>query len=344
MTTVSSPGSESQLAKPRIALSFEAGGDPMVSGQMLDVLRDEGVVASIFILGNWAEANPDLVKRIAAEGHELGNHSYSHPVLTDLDEQQVRLELQKTSDICQELTGQRAFPWLRPPYGALDERVRTIALDEGYRLIMRDAVDGGHWPGQTTGDRIVQRTLDNAYDGASIAYHINNPTTVQVLPDIIRKLREADFEFVRLSDLADLSEYAERRSSQQDVRADPGFLQVMQANTRAWSMNLLDYGSRKAVPEGEIIDLADSEQYAISMISGAAGDDLLALPAANVDRHILLMQGRADCLFYGPDDEQPRLRLMAGAGDMALWSRSYRLRVRSLAEPWLLLVIKPKGA
>jgi peptidoglycan-N-acetylglucosamine deacetylase len=191
---------------PRVALTFEAGGDPIVVGQVLDVLRDTRTSATIFLDGAWSARYPDLVRRMAAEGHELGNHAYNHPDLTGLDDNTVREELSRTDQLARELTGQPAHPWLRPPYGTFDDRIRKLAAADGYRIVQRFAVDGAHWPGETTPDSVLNRSLDLSRDGAVIAYHLNSPITLQVLPAIIERLQAEGYEFVRLSDLPGVSE------------------------------------------------------------------------------------------------------------------------------------------
>jgi len=335
MNAHSTPGTKRPLV-----LSFEAGGDPRVAAQMLDILRQEGTKASIFILGMWATEHPDLVRRMADEGHELGNHSYSHPDLTQLDDDQIRAELDSTGAVVKQITGQPATHWLRPPYGAVDERLRRVAADGGYRLVLRDAVDGGHWPGETTTGSIVQRSLDNAYDGAVITYHLNSPLTVQVLGDIIRQLRAQNYDFVGYSDLPQVSEHAERHPNSHDIEIEPSFLQVMRAKTRAWSMDVRDYGTRGNTPTGQPIRLTETDRYGVTLISGVEGEDPLNLPPSEMDRHLLAMHGGAECLFRGPDDDDVRLRVLARPGYLTLWPQGYELSIEAASPQWLLLILE----
>src|SRR5215207_10660052 len=174
------------MTKP-IALTFEAGGDPTICNQMLNVLSIMQTPATIFLAGNWSEQYPELVRRMSAEGYEFGNHSYTHLDLTQCDDEQVREELRRTDAVITQLTGQRAFPWFRPPYDAIDERIRQIAISEGYRLVQRSALDGGHWPGETTPELVQRRSLENAFDGAVLTYHLDSPNTLVVLPQIIER-------------------------------------------------------------------------------------------------------------------------------------------------------------
>jgi peptidoglycan/xylan/chitin deacetylase (PgdA/CDA1 family) len=339
-TTTPSEAMAETNAKMRLVLSFEAGGDPAVAGQMLDVLRREQVRASIFLLGNWAEAHPELVRRMAADGHQFGNHSYSHPDLTRLEADQIREELAATDALVKKICGQSAIPWLRPPYGAVNERLRHVAAEAGYRLILRDALDGGHWPGETTPDSILQRTLDNAYHGAVLTYHINNPMTVQVLADIIQQLRALGTDFVDFSDLPAVTEYAERHSDFSEIHLEPGYLQVMLANTRAWSMDVLEYGTRKTTPTRQPVRIAGTDRYTVNLVSGTMDENPLTLTASAGDRHLLIIHGAAEYLFRGPDDAADRLRVVARPGYLALWPKTYELCIEAVSQYWLLLILE----
>ena len=326
--------------KSRIALTFESGGDPDVSSRMLDILRENDVPATIFVLGKWAETNPELVQRMVVEGHALGNHSYSHPDLTQLREDEIREELRRTDVLVTQLAGQRAFPWLRPPYGAVDDALRRVAIEDGYRLVMRDAVDGGHWPGTTNEAAIIKRTIDHAYDGAVITYHINNPLTLRVLAEIIHRLKSDHHHFVCLSDLPEVSEYAERHAASQEVEFASAFLQVMRPGVRVWSMDSIEYGTRKTVPTKKLIQLAETNNGAIYLLSCINTKDVFRLPPGDTDRYFVHMSGAAECLIIEPDTGQTSIRLITGAGYTALWPRFTELSIQAVSQNCLFLVIE----
>lgn len=142
-----------------IALAFESGGEPDACAHLLSVLRASGARATIFLDGRWAEANPQLLKTMAADGYELGTHAYSHSDLTTLSDEQIGDELERTEAIAIRLTGGSTRPWLRPPYQRFDDRVRRVVARHGFRCLSRDALDGAHYLGPSTPDAILARSL-----------------------------------------------------------------------------------------------------------------------------------------------------------------------------------------
>ena len=150
----------SAAASKKVALTFDDGPDPEWTPQILDILKAKHVHATFFVIGANAQANPDLIQRIVAEGHELGNHTYTHPNLADTPEQVVALELNATQRLVEALTG-RSMRLFRPPYLGDDEPGDPgdiipveIAQSMGY-LTVGERVDPIDWalPGA---DVIVQ--------------------------------------------------------------------------------------------------------------------------------------------------------------------------------------------
>lgn len=123
--------------RPRIAITFETAGDPAPTVPLLDFLAVHQVKATFFIDGRWGETHAHLVKRIADEGHEFGNHGYHHPDWTTLTDREIAADLQATETLIQKLTGKTTLPWARPPYGAFDNRVVDVLRDAGYRVVYR---------------------------------------------------------------------------------------------------------------------------------------------------------------------------------------------------------------
>ena len=201
-----------------IALTFDDGPDPDWTPQILDILKEKHVKATFFIIGGNAEAHPDIVQRIYDEGHELGNHTYTHPNLADTPTQAVTLELNATQRLFQALTG-RSLVLFRPPYlgDAEPEDDSEIAPDEiaqslGY-ITVGEHIDPVDWslPGA---DAIVSRSLDaldHAAAGAkgnTILLHDaggDRSQTVAALPMLIDKLRAKGYRFVVASQLIGLT-------------------------------------------------------------------------------------------------------------------------------------------
>ncbi len=321
-----------------LALSFEAGGDPDTCTLMLDVLSATQTPATIFLAGNWSEQYPELVRRMAADGHELGNHSYTHPDLTHCGDDQVRDELRRTDAAITRLTGQRAFPWFRPPYDALDARVRQIAVEEGYRLVQRSALDGGHWAGETTPALVLSRSIENAYEGAVLTYHLDSPHTLAVLPRVIESLRAAGFSFVRLSELPSVSERPERHPDFAALEIDPGYLQVLQRHSRAWSLNVLEYGARASTLPDLPLPLATTHGGSVSLLTSCGMTAWQ--PAISRDRYLLILAGAPECFFRTRDEPAPRIRAVGAPGDLILWSKDYEFRTGLSQQSWMVLIFE----
>lgn len=200
-----------------VALTFDDGPDPLWTPRILEILKQEGVPATFFILGENGQASPNLVRRIVDEGHDLGNHTFSHPNLGEVPGRVTDLELNATQRLIESLTG-RATILFRPPYfgdaepttpDEVEPIVRAMRL--GY-LTIGLRVDPNDWerPGTT---QIVERTIDGvtATDpdqrGQIVLLHDgggDRQQTVEALPQIIHELRAREFRFVTVSQLAGL--------------------------------------------------------------------------------------------------------------------------------------------
>lgn len=184
-----------------IALAFESGGPPADCARTLTVLRGASVRATVFLDGQWAEAHPDLVRAAVADGHELGNHGYSHSDLMALSEDEVAAEIRGTEAVAQRVAGSTTRPWLRPPFQRVDDRVRRVAALEGFRCLCRDALDGTHHLGPRTAGALLARSLARAHPGAVLTYHLHHPLTAAVLPEVIARLRAQGYRLGPVSAL-----------------------------------------------------------------------------------------------------------------------------------------------
>ena len=190
-----------------VALTFDTGVYSAHMPEALDILKERGKLATFGITGEWAATNPDLLKRIIAEGHAIVNHSWSHTSFTGedtetppLSDEQIRDELRRTEDKIREIAGVSSKPYFRPPYGDYDSRVNKIAFEEGYEYDVLWYVDAMGWDGRST-RYVVNVTLANAFNGAIFLYHTDNPYEYKALGEIIQGLEERGLALVTIPQL-----------------------------------------------------------------------------------------------------------------------------------------------
>lgn len=181
-----------------IALTFDDGPGPMATPLLLAILRRYGVHATFFVIGERVAPYPYLVRQMAAEGHEVANHTFHHPNLTTLDAATVRQEVDAAAELIGATAGRPR--WFRPPGGDYDVRVVEAARASGMDLAMWTA-NSGDWalpPPKV----LAERVLDRAEPGAIILLHNGPLNTVRALPTIITELRRRGYALVTMSDLA----------------------------------------------------------------------------------------------------------------------------------------------
>ena len=195
---------EVPMSRPIVALTFDDGPHPELTPQLLDILRDNGVRATFYVIGRNVTTHPDIARRIVAEGHEIANHSWSHPALTSLGASRLNQEIASTSDAIQRATGRRPTN-MRPPYGAINDRVReTILRGHGLDVIMWSC-DPLDW--KRPGAEVVrQRLVDGATPGGILLAHDIHPGTIEAVPGVIRDLKAKGYGFATVSQLLALRE------------------------------------------------------------------------------------------------------------------------------------------
>lgn len=194
-------------SKRQVALTFDDGPDTVFTPQILDVLKRHNVKATFFVVGNRAEAHPELVKRMAREGHVIGNHSYNHPNLPKMSDENFHYQIQHTEDILHRLIGY--YPKLvRPPYGAINESQILWLAGQNFKVINWN-VDSLDWKGLKA-DQVSSNVLSHVHPGSIILQHCAGghgedlSGTIQALPRIIQKLRDDGVEFVTVPELLNL--------------------------------------------------------------------------------------------------------------------------------------------
>jgi peptidoglycan-N-acetylglucosamine deacetylase len=194
---VVSAGSRDQ---PVVALTFDDGTDPANTRAIFAILQSSGVAATFFPFGNAMRADPAFWPQVVAAGYPIGNHSMTHPVLTGLSDGALRSEITDATALITQLSGQPPISFMRPPYGAWDQRVAAAAADGGYSWLLLWDVDPRDWAGPSA-QTIVDRVVGSASDGSVILLHTFPSQTTVALPGIIAGLRARGFGFVTIPQL-----------------------------------------------------------------------------------------------------------------------------------------------
>ncbi|GAA2849742.1 hypothetical protein GCM10010517_07140 [Streptosporangium fragile] len=180
-----------------VALTFDDGPGPYTR-PLLDVLARHRARATFFVLGRMVvDDGPGTVRRMVAEGHELGNHSWSHPVLSELSRARIRWQLLRTQLVVEQATGVR-MTVMRPPYGATDLRVTAESRRQGLAQVLWN-VDTLDWRDRKVS--VVVRRAARIRPGSIVLLHDIHPSTVTAVPRLLRRLAARGYTFVTLSEL-----------------------------------------------------------------------------------------------------------------------------------------------
>ena len=180
-----------------VALTFDDGPNPATTNQALDTLSKYGIKATFFVLGKNVSGNEEILKRMKADGHVIGNHSWSHPVLSKLSLDDAKKQITDTEDALTKVLGSSS-KLMRPPYGAITDDIRN-SLDLSF--IMWD-VDSLDWKSKNEAAILteIQREVKN---GSIILMHDIHAETVHALPKVIDYLKGQGYDFVTVPDLLD---------------------------------------------------------------------------------------------------------------------------------------------
>ena len=178
-----------------VALTFDDGPHPVCTAELLDGLKARGVRATFFVIGENAKSEPQLVARAAAEGHRIGNHTYSHVRLTDCSEEASLGEVSRTNELLYEITGS-VTEYIRPPFG-----LWSRLLEESFplRVVLWD-VDPMDWKHRDA-DYIVREVLSAVEDGSIILLHDIYETSVEAALRIVDRLQAEGYVFVTVDEL-----------------------------------------------------------------------------------------------------------------------------------------------
>lgn len=186
---------EQSQAHPEVALTFDDGPSPKYTPLLLDGLKERNVRATFFLLGQNVKENQELVQRMQAEGHLLGNHTYNHVQLNKIPETTARQEILKTNNEIYEATGK--YPeYMRPPYGAWKKNMELCVE----MLPVFWDIDTLDWKSQNV-DAILKAAGEEPEDGSIILMHDEYQTSVEAALLLIDRLKEKGYEFVTVDEL-----------------------------------------------------------------------------------------------------------------------------------------------
>ncbi|HMM19165.1 MAG TPA: polysaccharide deacetylase family protein [Selenomonadales bacterium] len=192
----------------KVALTFDDGPDNIWTPKILDILNRKGVKATFFVLGSQAQRCPDMLRRIDAEGHVIGNHTFDHVNLATVGSPKADKELDECANIVQNITGKRPR-LVRPPFGFHNPTVDKLVYAKG-EIIVLWSLDTEDWKGYDS-RTVKQRILPKMKNGFIVLQHDGaNPHlggTVQALPEIIDGLREQGYTLVTIPELLNVEPY-----------------------------------------------------------------------------------------------------------------------------------------
>jgi len=185
-----------------VALTFDDGSDGTNIPAILKILSDNNVKATFFVTGKGVLNHPTWIKSIVANGHTVGNHSYSHPYFTNISTTLMTWQLAKTEELFKNLTGKTTMPYFRPPYGAYNTLVLQTIGSVGYTRTIRWNIDTIDWDGRSA-YRIYTKVLNNIVPGSIVLMHTGAGAayTTAALPTIIKELKAKGYRFVTIPTL-----------------------------------------------------------------------------------------------------------------------------------------------
>ena len=190
--------------KKQVAISFDAAWGNEQTGELLDILDRCKVKATFFLVGEWVDKYPDDVKTIAQRGHDVGNHSNTHPHMPQLSRDMASAEVSACNDKIKALTG-KAPTLFRPPYGDYDNKVVETVKQLGMYCVQWD-VDSLDWKDPSP-EQMTKTVLDKVTDGSIVLMHNGAKNTPAALPSIIEGIQDMGYEIVLIRDLIPEGEY-----------------------------------------------------------------------------------------------------------------------------------------
>jgi polysaccharide deacetylase family sporulation protein PdaB len=183
----------------KIAISFDAAWGAEYTGKIMDILEERDIKTTFFLVGFWVDKYPDRVREMAERGHEVANHSTTHPEMSKLSRDQIISEIMTTQKKIEELAGDRAVRLIRPPFGDYNDLLIKTCRELGFHTIQWD-VDSLDWK-ELGVQPMVDRVTKRVQNGSIVLFHNNAKYITQALPLILDHLLAEGYTIVPISEL-----------------------------------------------------------------------------------------------------------------------------------------------
>lgn len=188
--------------KKDIYLTFDNGYENGYTEKILDILKEEKVPAAFFVTGHYLESAPELVERMAYEGHIIGNHSWHHPDMTKISDEKIKKELEMVRAETEKITDKKHMAYLRPPRGIFSERTIAVAKEAGYTHVFWSLAFVDWNTDQQKGAQYsYDKIMTQIHPGAVLLLHTVSKDNADALGKVIRDLKEQGYTFKSLDDL-----------------------------------------------------------------------------------------------------------------------------------------------
>lgn len=188
--------------KNRIYLSFDAGFENGYTSNILDVLKNNDVKATFFLVGNYLKTAPDLVKRMVDEGHTVGNHTFNHPDMSKIsDMESFKKEMVTLEELFKETTGKDLIKVYRPPQGKYNEENLKMANELGYKTFFWSLAYVDWLTDKQPTKEYALEKLERIHNGAVVLLHSTSKTNSEILDELIKKWKQMGYEFGELKDI-----------------------------------------------------------------------------------------------------------------------------------------------
>lgn len=199
----------------KVALTFDAAWGADKTSKIVEILTNEGIGGTFFLVGFWSEKYADKIKEIDAAGLDIGTHSNTHPKMSQLTSSQIEDELTVSMNLITSVTN-KEVRFFRPPYGDYNDQLLTVANNLGLQTIQW-SVDSLDWKGLSA-DQILARVKAGVHNGAIILFHNNSDNIVEALPQVIAFLKAEGYSMVNLSDLVYKDSYTIDNNGVQKIK------------------------------------------------------------------------------------------------------------------------------